>query len=425
MSDAIKTIADSRRAIDVLAGGLIGLTLALLPFIAMASGLGLAPAGVLIGITGWIYLYQDKAIKGFVTRPWVLAMLALIGWILLAQFWSPYKSPISPPNAFRVSAALLLYCGILTAFKKLSFENQDLLAHLFMAGSVLALGLMLIDVLNNYGISIFVDPVKDNQTLYRRQFDAEQNIGRGLLVYTQCLPILFFLFLAYFKKGWVCFLGVLAVLIMACHKNHLDLPIVIMALTAPVMILAWYFPKFTLRLICAGIIFMILGGPLMGWMLGFLSETQIESVPLSLEHRFRMWIYCWDIIIQHPIIGDGFDASRSYGETFFARETVDMVIVSLHPHNASVQIWVELGAIGAVLSSLIMFCLIPSVIAFTSDRRRAAALAGIMTMFCLFGFTTIGIWQIWWLGSIFLTLSFLNFIPKTLKDDMAFRHKVF
>ena len=420
MSDAINTIAHSRRATDILAGGLIGLTLALMPFIAMGGGLGLAPAGVLIGITGWIYLYQDKAIKGFVTRSWILAMLALIGWILLAQFWSPYKSPIWPSNALRVSAGLLLYCGILTAFKYLSAENQDLLAHLFMAGSVLAAGLMLIDVLNNYGLSIFFDPVDINQILPRRQFDAEQNIGRGLLVYTQCLPILFFLFLAYFKKGWLYFLLLTGVIIAACHYNHLKLPIIIIFVTAPVMLLSWYFPKFTLRLICAGIILMILGGPIIGWVLGFYNVEQFEIFPLSLEHRFRMWIYCWDIIVQHPIIGDGFDASRSYDDTFRARDFMDISIVSLHPHNASVQIWVELGAIGAVLSGLIMFCLIPSVIAFASDRRRASALAGIMTMFCLFGFTTIGIWQVWWLGSIFLILSFLNFIPKTPKDDKVF-----
>ena len=58
------------------------------------------------------------------------------------------------------------------------------------------------------------------------------------------------------------------------------------------------------------------------------------NLPQSWDHRLRMWGYCWQVIAEHPVRGAGFDASRTFSETFIARDGREISIVSLHPHNA-------------------------------------------------------------------------------------------
>ena len=75
------------------------------------------------------------------------------------------------------------------------------------------------------------------------------------------------------------------------------------------------------------------------------------------------------------------------------------------------QIWLEIGAIGAVLSVATVAAFIKPALNFAQTSARASALTGTITAAILFGFTTIGVWQYWWLGSIFIALAALQLLP--------------
>ena len=75
--------------------------------------------------------------------------------------------------------------------------------------------------------------------------------------------------------------------------------------------------------------------------LAALTETA-DAVKLSAGHRLWIWSFAGDRIAERPLTGWGLDASRSIpggkdpirpGETW----------LPLHPHNASLQLWLELG----------------------------------------------------------------------------------
>ena len=76
---------------------------------------------------------------------------------------------------------------------------------------------------------------------------------------------------------------------------------------------------------------------------------------MSWDHRLRMWGYCWNIISEHPLVGAGFDASRTFNDTFFAKDGRELTLLSLHPHNLGIQIWTETGLVGAVFAAILLF----------------------------------------------------------------------
>jgi O-antigen ligase len=73
--------------------------------------------------------------------------------------------------------------------------------------------------------------------------------------------------------------------------------------------------------------------------------------------------------------------------------------VSLHPHNGPLQIWLELGAHGAVLAALVWWALFDLCArAARNDRPGGAAAGGAATAYFVIGALSFGVWQEWWLG---------------------------
>jgi O-antigen ligase len=135
-----------------------------------------------------------------------------------------------------------------------------------------------------------------------------------------------------------------------------------------------------------------------------LGETA-DRFKISAGHRLLIWSFAGDRIAERPVTGWGLDASRAIpggGDPIRPGETW----MPLHPHNAALQVWLELGAPGAVLFAL------GAAIAWGALARVkwpplfAAAAGASLTIAFVGCFATYGIWQEWWLG----TLSFALFL---------------
>ncbi len=400
------------RIIHTLPSWVLWLGFALMPFLAIAGGLGIAPLGALAGLTGWAVLLQRSEAKTLITRPWFLSLCALLIWCMITQTWSPYTAQSLLSNPMKVLLISLIFCGVGTAFQTLRADSYDKFRHIFMAGGVFAAGLMLIEIVSGFGLSILVDPVQAGEILHTRQADAEQNLGRGILVYVQFLPLLALLLVTQVKRGWMLALLVVGLLILTAHFNRLSLTSYVIMISFIAMVITWKFPKFGIITVFIVVMTLIISGPLIGFVASQVSDEQLLKLPLSLEHRIRMWAYAWEQILQHPWLGNGFDASRSYQDKFLARGGREIVIVSLHPHNAAVHIWLEIGAIGAVLAVTTLAMLMNAALKFARLPLQASALVGTMTAVALFGLTTIGVWQVWWWGSIFIAIGALSLWPK-------------
>ena len=130
-----------------------------------------------------------------------------------------------------------------------------------------------------------------------------------------------------------------------------------------------------------------------------------DSFKISAGHRLLIWSFAGDRIAERPLTGWGLDISRAIpggGDPIRPGENW----MPLHPHNAALQLWLELGVPGAVLFALLA-ALVWGALARVEWPPPLAAAAGASLTIAFVGcFGTYGIWQEWWLG----TLAFCLFL---------------
>ncbi|HEV7285487.1 MAG TPA: O-antigen ligase family protein [Kaistia sp.] len=128
----------------------------------------------------------------------------------------------------------------------------------------------------------------------------------------------------------------------------------------------------------------------------------IEWLPFSARHRLDIWSFVAERIAERPVLGWGLEASRHLGEgrvTQILDTETDML--PLHPHNAYLQVWLELGMIGATLA-LAGCLLVVRAISHLDASIRPAALAAYASTAAMAA-TSYGIWQSWWMATLMLT----------------------
>jgi len=389
---------------------LLFLGLYFLPIFSHAGGLALAPLAFIIGIAGLLYLLTDKPLH--MPPRWVWPLIALLIWCAITTRWTLYD----PGKAFYNVLILLIMvpaiCAAPVIFKQAARTHILHFRHLFMATSFAGIGVLVIDLLSGYGLNMLVDPLREGQDIVLRHADAELNIGHGITVMAVLLAPLLVLMWTKLKYGKVLAVLTVAGLMWAGHLCRLNVAHFSVMAALLAMGAAYTASRLTVTMLFALALGLILGAPLIGYLSGLASDAFLSELPLSWEHRVRMWGYSWERIAEAPFFGHGFDAVRTYTDTFTARDGREIVIVSLHPHNAGLQIWNETGLIGAGLASTTLFYAYKPAMRFIESRPRAIALAGLFASMIVISSISYGVWQYWWWGVLFLSLGVLQFVPK-------------
>jgi O-antigen ligase len=124
-----------------------------------------------------------------------------------------------------------------------------------------------------------------------------------------------------------------------------------------------------------------------------------DAVKGSAGHRLLIWSFVGERIADRPFAGWGLDAARAIpGGKDEVRP--GMTQLPLHPHNAALQLWLELGTPGAVLFALIVGWLWLRLAAAPWPRLYVAAVGGSLTAALAAAFAAYGIWQEWWLSTL-------------------------
>jgi len=176
-------------------------------------------------------------------------------------------------------------------------------------------------------------------------------------------------------------------------------------------IIAWaamyYAPRIfrPLGVVCLGLY--ILAGPLtLTTYLKPVEMAKIASLPNPLVHRFHIWTFTSDKIAERPITGHGINTSRTMSNrTMRAQDEVRGdygELLPIHPHNFVLQIWLELGAIGAVLFAAVSGLLFLWLTANSFSRiQRAVSTAQFSIVVALLS-SSFGILQSWFLAALWI-----------------------
>lgn len=390
---------------DKIGKGLLFGVLILMPLVSFAGGLGVAPLAFILGIWGLISSFRQKTIK---ISPFLISLFIFLLWLCITAIWSPYR-----PDDLLTNYLKLLIMGLVFYFSLPLFKSTTLpIKHLLMATTFFAAGLVVIDVLSNFSLTFLFTPPADAHERALRSGDTEMNFGHATTILVLlCLPV------AMLMKSHLKFGSIIACLFMGliglgAWLNGLSVGLLGLFGVIAASGLAYMFPKFIPRALLAIAIIAILAAPVLAYFSSQVSVEDMLALPLSWEHRLRMWGYCWPVIAESPIFGTGFDASRTFTDSFIARDGREITTVSLHPHNVGIQIWVEVGLVGAVLASAVLMSLFKPLQNYVQSRERAVAVSGVIAAGLIISSITYGAWQFWWWASIFMAIGALHFLPK-------------
>lgn len=183
-------------------------------------------------------------------------------------------------------------------------------------------------------------------------------------------------------------------------------------------------PRAVPRLIGAGLGVVIMAMPLL---VALVPALPLERFPQSALHRMLIWDFAAERIAERPLLGWGMEASREIPggrdqpspaaldrmrvtdpamRRWFAEPHVN--VLPLHPHNGALQLWLELGVVGAALAALLAWFL-----GVAAARAPApAAATGALTSAAVTAMLSFGAWQAWWVVAMLLAAATCAGLPR-------------
>jgi O-antigen ligase len=312
---------------------------------------------------------------------WALA--ACFAWMLLSATWSERPQP-EKILGLLVCAA----CGIyLHAYaRELGAERLVLLRKAFWAMAGLAVPLLLVQFYFEFPIYRLIygevphNAVDGNLGLISPLFWL---IGASLVLAAgRALPGLLFAAAA----GAVIAMGPMAAAVSAA------------AVAAVAFALTWRAPRVGPLLVVCGFLAYGVAAPLISTQLLTLERMSAYGVETlkSWERRVGMWTIASRESLEHPVTGIGFRNARYLDKTVTRRDGEQVGIV-LHPHNAALEIWLELGLVGVGLFGALLLAVVRTLRALAAqDRLAGAAATAALASWVTIALLSFSLWQTWW-----------------------------
>jgi len=353
--------------------------LVLTPLLGWAGSLGFAPAVALAGLLTALSVRirtEDRAL--------LLALFTALVWACASAFWSPWRpADLDEQTGLKLVFMLALYgCAVSAARAVPEARLPRLMSGLATAAGVLALFLLFEALTSAAGYKVLLGLI--GQTV--RPDYAIKNVAQGLYVLTLLAPPA--LAAVSGRTRWILGLVLGAGIIGPALVFGYDAPLLALACAILAAGLVLGLPSLGPRLLAG----LSAGGFLLAPVLAkgaFALGLDERIAPLLSEswlQRLGYWGKAVDWIWARPLPGWGLDASRAFGPG-----------IQLHPHNAPLQIWMELGLIGAVAAAIV-WASIFSGLSRPVRTPAAAAATATAVAYLIFGAVSFGVWQEWWLA---------------------------
>lgn len=321
------------------------------------------------------------------------------------------------PNPMILVLGLPLYLLFVRAVHRQSLFKSILLRRVWLWGTIGSAIAIFIDLTTGYSISLMIDPVSANENAESRRGDLVQNLGHGVAVLALLYPAAAVTLWQNSFVGKAMAAGLAVVILMCGYFAGMSASVFAVLLALLFMCAAIFRPIWAIRAlhILAGLALLL--APIVGFLATKISDSQMAKLPFSWEERLHNWRYIFAKITEHPLLGHGFDAVRTFDEKHTVRGFADRAIVSLHPHNAGLHIWVELGLIGICLGLCALFWSYKMVQNSKNlQKTTVIALCGTGAAALVNASLTFGVWQDWWWAAIIVALSSVVLIPYTTEN---------
>jgi O-antigen ligase len=414
-----------------------------------AAALAFAPI-LVFGANGTVILLalMALAVPGF--RAWRTAIYDLartpIGWALggllafsaISLAWAPGPE-VAMDKLVRLAILWLAGCAAMAAIKQAKDNVIKWMIRLLPLGVCVALLFYWVELATSARIITTITglqavmqarfPSPQEQELFRLVYGfGAISRGAGLLALFVWPAMAACMILFPAKGKWLASAMAVAVFLTILPLPMQAAPLAMVA-GGVAFLWTWRAPQTAPRWMAAMIIAVIAIMPVVS---SYVSRPEVlgiekHSLPGSWQHRVEIWHFTAQRIAEKPLLGWGFDASRNIdaGKTQFVLEQPDgteviypgIGLLPLHPHNGVLQVWLEMGAVGAGLVMLLMFGLgraLASVVTGYGRLAGAMATASTASALCV-GLLSFGQWQSWWQASLWIGALLCTGVLRALK----------
>jgi O-antigen ligase len=320
--------------------------------------------------------------------PLGMAASAFLAWCLVSITWSQFKtaSLLSSGEFLLPIAAAFFLCLVLP-------QRMTRAAFRLLAASAAAACLLIVLELETGLVVRRMLGIRADSFIFNRP-------SLTLLV---LLPPLLIWLVTQLRRGWLWALGLLVLVGIALTRSDSGAAGLGMIVMGLVFVFAWAAPRMAAAALAGGFVAAMAAAPYLGPLSERLIPPSVHDALASGHSRERVvvWLSFGEAVRKQPILGGGFGISPQIRRTKVARlvprEHRRFLGIG-HPHNLPLQIWTELGIVGAGLALAVVLLAIhairrqPHLIASTSLALLAAAGA--------VAFVGHGAWQGWWAASL-------------------------
>ncbi|MBT3305287.1 MAG: DUF1674 domain-containing protein [Alphaproteobacteria bacterium] len=410
-------------------GHILGITAFLFVPIGVFLSKGIAPLFALAAVGCLVLgLWRNRAVP-LIFGPVLIALGVFLLWALASWFWS-----ITPDETLKTGIALagtFLGGGVLFASgAALGIQEKRVFENGILFGGAIGFSLIAVELASDAWLT---------QSMYglfnRRTFsifgDHTNVLNSGMAA-----TALFFWSWALIMRSRFTpkvFVPAICAGLGLIFLTYADAVVLGIALGVAVFAAAIVRSRWVAWGMGAVVVVGVLSAPMIPDLLPnpLVSGKYLSWLTPSSAHRIVIWKNAVDHIEQKPAFGSGFDSTRGlYSVRDRVKYTFPKGIVNqsyqvqyepipLHPHNAVLQVWLELGAVGALIGLALLLFILRAIERNIDNRFSRAAALSMFTSALALCSISFGIWQSWWLSSILLSAAFLIASLKGASGDVS------
>lgn len=375
--------------------------IALLPVIALFSGMAMTPVLAVIAIIASLYA---RRLPLATVRSIYLPMALLLVWPLVTVVWS-----ITPEHSLSVALKVITLCaiGLVAVLNSMAIPPAGPRTIRLLSIAFIGCALLLIqEKILSYGL---IHWGYDQLGLDYWRFMLK-NVNRGLCA---LVVLVWPLMMVLTPRGRLLVLVPLCVSVMLMHSLSAKIGLIAAIV---VYIAVRRLPRLASHAVVMLPPLFLLSFPVLYAMAEptfFASEAVRAHLPPSAIQRLDIWSALLDYSSRHEVLGWGMDTTRAMPMTTEELTRIGLTEPPLHPHSPSLQVLVEQGAVGLILSSLGLYLLLRA----WRNRHEAdiaKALSGAMVMgYLVAGVSSFGIWQNWWIAVLWIGFALQRWLARS------------
>ncbi|MDH3231955.1 MAG: hypothetical protein OEQ29_00390 [Alphaproteobacteria bacterium] len=361
---------------------------------------------VLSGIVGLSRYAALSSLPPRSLRPLIGWTLALLSWILFSLL---YTLDVTAGLTLFLKLCAYAACGV--ALVGITLDHRAAMwrgaGYAHLAGGLAIAAALGVDYFSGGAVSTLL--FGDGPRL------GAVNRNTTAIVYLALFAWLLCIWLRGYDFTWVAAVPPLLAVVFAWLFGHFA---VVLALFIGALVFgcAMLRPRLTgvaIALLCAALVIL---APVSGKLLA--PGPWLRSAPVLVQfsayHRLKIWSFAADRIMERPLLGWGIDASRRIpgGDAAIdinrdlglatRRYETQAVIMPLHPHNAALQVWLELGIVGALLLAALCGGIPIACTRAAWPRASIAAGLAVFSTAYVLAMLSFSLWQSRWHAALWL-----------------------